>query len=209
MAPPTPQSASDELVARDAKIERPQLPEDVYKFVCADIVDLGMRPSKYGEKQRVLIVFQADKLINKPGHPMHGKRYEIAQSYTLSLNESSYLSKFLERWRGKKFTDKERKGGWNLMRLIGACGRGQVVHNHVGEDTYANIDPMMKLPQEEWFEVSPDFVRAKDREQDKGHAVPRENRRVSSDGQLARDLEAEPLDNFKKSLEEGDDDLPF
>ena len=134
-----------ELYAKDERPPRKLPPADQYTVVCCDIDDLGLKDKSYqgrpqGKQRRIGIVFQLDH-----PHPDTGKRFEQTEYFWLSLGEKAMLTKFLETWRGKAFTEDERKGGWNLMNLIGACGLGTVTQVSKDGKVYANMNTVVKL----------------------------------------------------------------
>jgi hypothetical protein len=97
-------------------------------------------------------------------NPKTQKPYEVSQIYTLSLHEKAKLCGHLEAWRGRKFTDEEKRG-FDLEKLIGVPCQLQVVH-HVkdGGTTYANIQAIVPLSKGQTrLRVPDDYQRRKDR----------------------------------------------
>ena len=146
------------LIAKDEGKSFTPHPAGPAQFVCADVHDEGYREGMYGTKREVRIVFVSEYLQDD------GKPYEHSAWFTLSLNEKSNLSKLLESWRGKPFTDEERNGGWDIMRLIGVNAYVQIMHEPKKTGgTKAVISSIMKLPPKmEKREIPGDFVRVKD-----------------------------------------------
>jgi len=94
----------------------------------------------------------------------HGRRFDVARVYTLSLHERAALRKDLESWRGRKFTEIELDG-FDLERLIGVNAQVQVTQD-LSDDgtTYANVSTVVP-PGKGAPKLAPlDYVRAKDRQ---------------------------------------------
>jgi hypothetical protein len=155
-------------MSRDKRPDRETAPEGLQQGVCCDVVDLGLRVTPWGPKEKVEIRWILDSVDSK------GRGFMVSARYTNSLNEKATLRRHLEAWRGKKFTPEEVKNGWDLEKLLGANGQLQVVHK-LGEDgtTYANVHTVVPLgkgmPK---MEIPSSYVRAKDRNQTtaSGHA---------------------------------------
>lgn len=153
------------LMARRPPKTYTQAPEGLHRAVCVDVVNLGIVQGAYGPKHKVRIVWQLDAVDET-----HGRRYDVARVYALSLHERAALRKDLESWRGRKFTEQELDG-FDLDKLLGANAQVQVTHD-LSDDgtTYANVGtvvaPIKGLPK-----LAPlDYVRAKDRQQRPGTA---------------------------------------
>jgi hypothetical protein len=146
------------LIARRPPKTYAQAPEGLHRAVCCDVVNLGVVQGAYGPKHKVRIVWQLEAV-----DPTHGRRFDVARVYALSLHERAALRKDLESWRGKKFTEAELDG-FDLEKLLGANAQVQVTHDlSDGGETYANVStvvaPIKGLPK-----LAPlDYVRAKDR----------------------------------------------
>ena len=65
---------------------------------------------------------------------------------TASLGKKANLRKFLETWRGRKFTDDELKG-FELAKLAGLGCLITLVHSERNGAVYANIEGCAKLPK--------------------------------------------------------------
>jgi hypothetical protein len=147
--------------ARGTTDEYELAPQGVHPAVCADVVELGMQDTPWGPKEKIRLVWQIGELDSK------GKRHTVVKLYTLSLHKKANLSLDLESWRGKKFTEDERKEGFEIENVLGANCLLNVQHNAATEGrTYANVVAIMPLTKgAEKLSISPDFVRRKDRDQ--------------------------------------------
>lgn len=120
-------------------------PEGVAQAVIVDVVDLGKVKSTFGDEEKlthkIAVVFQIDERRDD------GQRFHIWKRYTLSLHERATLRKDIETLRGRKFTPEEVEDGFETEDMVGWNALVTVVHNQVGDRTYANITavaPLMK-----------------------------------------------------------------
>jgi hypothetical protein len=126
-----------------------QLPSAGLHFaICFNEIDLGLQKvvTADGEKimGKVIIGWEIDETI--PDGDYKGKRFCIWKKYTKSLHSKSNLKKDLESWRGRAFTDDEKKG-FDLDNVVNKGCMLNVVHTVYNGKTYANIasiSPLMK-----------------------------------------------------------------
>ena len=127
--------------------------------ICIDVIDLGLMSGMYGPKQKIKLIF-ALMQAKEDGTPL-----TIGQMYTMSLHEKSKLGQHLVSWRGAPFTLEEKSSGFDIEKLVGAPAFINIVHVTKGENTYANIDSIMRLPQGMQVPAIPtDYVRELDRQ---------------------------------------------
>lgn len=150
------------IYARRKESQFDPAPEGLHAAVCVDVWDewTEERPAEWGgglmDKTRIVwMIEEANPKTNKP--------FEVSQIYTLSLHEKSNLCKHLEAWRGRKFSDEEKRG-FDLEKLIGANCQLQVIHRVTEGGTYANVQaivpPAKGAPR---LSVPMDFVRHRDK----------------------------------------------
>jgi hypothetical protein len=89
-----------------ADFEKP--PAGTQAGVCTNYVDIGMQTGKFGEKHKLVILFEIE--ARKTKGEFAGKRFVVSKEYGVSLNEKSTLRKDLESWRGRPFTAEELAG---------------------------------------------------------------------------------------------------
>lgn len=163
------------IIAKENRREWTQPPEGLFQAVCADVVDLGLVKTEWGDKPKVRLLFQLG-LFNEDGvteslnHDTDPpKRFEVRRDFGLSLSEKSALRPFLESWRGKKFT-KDELDGFDLERLLGVNCQVQLIHNITEQGkTYANIQAAVPLGRGMLkMHVSEGYVRVKDRAKEQG-----------------------------------------
>lgn len=120
-------------------------PEGTHQGVCVDIIDKGEMPNAFkpGTTQhKIAIAWQINETRDD------GKRYLVYKRYTLSLGDLATLRHDLESWRGKPFTEEERRG-FDVEKLLGANALLNIQHRKSadGLKTYANVmavTPLMK-----------------------------------------------------------------
>jgi len=130
------------------------MPAGNHIAICNMVVDLGnqlVRSERYGDKvkRQVWIRWETPQeeitFTDKDGNERTGPRV-IGQAYTLSLHENSALRPVLESWRGRAFTEEERRG-FDVTKLLGAPCLVNVIHAESGGKTYANIGSVSPLPK--------------------------------------------------------------
>lgn len=111
---------------------------------CFRIIDLGTQTFQVkGETKQAhqcLLTWELGKTMSD------GKPYTINEKFSLSLNEKSRLSAILEGWRGIKFTDEQRRGGFDIQQMLGKLCFLNVVHSNRGDKTFANVASAMPVP---------------------------------------------------------------
>lgn len=124
------------------------VPEGLHPAVCWVVCDLGIQRKGGqfpGESRQVYLGFEiSDKFIEfeKDGTTQRGPM-RIGMTITNSLNERANLRKYLEKWRGRPFTEVELKG-FDLGKLVGLSCQLVVTHTTKGDKTYANIDNILR-----------------------------------------------------------------
>ena len=155
------------IIARRPRSTYTAAPEGLHAAVCVDVVDLGIVQGAYGAKHKVRVVWQLD-LVDED----HGRRFDVARVYTLSLHERAALRKDLESWRGRKFTEVELDG-FDLEKLLGVNAQVNVTQD-LSDDgaVYANVSTVVP-PVKGAPKLTPrDYVRAKDRQQPSANGRP-------------------------------------
>lgn len=171
----------------EGMVDFPTHPEGQFAACCIDIIEHFGVETKYGTKDKIQLRFYT----GEQGRTSEGDLVDIWVKHfcNRSFHPDSNLRRFLEAWRGRKFTSEEA-GGFDIEKLVGVNALIQVGWNETDKKTYANIVSIMALPKA-MPPVQPpeDYVRAKDREDDE------------DEGGAHR--ESEP------PVTEPDDDLPF
>lgn len=136
-------------------------PEGPQRLVCCDVVDHGMLTDTFGKtKHKGTIVWQSEHPI--PDGEAAGKPFIVQRRFTLSLHEKAELRKYLESWRGRKFTAEELHS-FDLERLIGANAYAQVIQMQKPRGVFAEVIAIMPLPAGQAKLTVRDYIRVQDR----------------------------------------------
>lgn len=133
------------LIAKDTGGERTfeLAPAGAYAARCFRVIDLGTQTfSVMGETKmahQCLITWELSKQM------ADGRPYTINEKYTVSLHEKAKLRQVLESWRGRKFSEAERKG-FDLKNILGKVCFINIVHTERGDKEFANVASVMPVP---------------------------------------------------------------
>lgn len=140
------------LIAKDkGGTDYEPLAGGMHHAVCYGIVDLGTQPTnnpQFKPSRKVAFLWEVPSeriQFEKDGVKKDLPR-GISAIFTLSLSQKSKLRPMLESWRGRPFTSAELDG-FDLTHVLGANCFLNVVHNHKGDKTYANVasvNPLVK-----------------------------------------------------------------
>lgn len=128
------------------------VPAGSYVARCISVIDLGTQTSngKFGEKSAHKVrlsweVFGEDE--DGQALVVNDMPMTASKEYTVSLHEKAALRKDLAAWRGRDFTDEERRG-FDVDKLLGVYALINVTHD-VGSNgkTYANVAGISPLPK--------------------------------------------------------------
>lgn len=145
-----------------ADFERELPPAGLHRAVCVDVIYLGYESYSWGGKEitneKIRLVWELDP--ETAGMHSHFENpHRITNKYTLSIHDKANLTKDLVSWRGKKFTDEEKKG-FDVEQLVGVACLINVVHSDDGD--WANLGAIMP-PQKDRLEPSGAYIRVADR----------------------------------------------
>ena len=162
---------SDLIIKEDPSLY-PVPEEGLHAAVLVDAVDLGQLETPWGAKHKVSLIFELQTVDDD------GKHYVIGKRFTRSLNDKATLRKFLEKWRGSKYTPSELTQGVDLENLIGLNATLFIVHNETNEERiFANIESILPYKNSKgvisYYDLLPSgqYIRVKDRE---GYKEPAE-----------------------------------
>lgn len=135
-------------------------PEGHTKFVLVDVVDLGWKPTNFGDKQMVKLVGEIEELMPDDKGP-----YLVSDRYNASLFDKSHLRIIVEALLGRALTEAE-VNDFDLDVLIGKCCTINVEHyTNDRNQTFANIRGAFKLKPKDGEPLQPSghYIRIKDR----------------------------------------------
>jgi len=128
---------SSDLIITEDPSNYPVPDEGLHSAVLVDAVNLGTLETPWGPKEKVSLIFELQSTDED------GKHFIVGKRFTRSLNEKAALRKFLEKWRGMKYTPAELQQGVDLENLIGMSATLFIVLNETDERTYANIESVL------------------------------------------------------------------
>ena len=172
--------------------------EGVHAAVLADVVDLGVVPTSFGNKHKVQFIWLTDEADKE------GRTKYVFQRFTASLHEKSGLRKAI-----KGFTKRDIPAdlkSFDIESLIGTQTALVIQHNEAPDGKiYANVTGYMRPSAK--VTIPGDFVRRKDRPANSGGFDKGARKPVQSAGggrAVAAAVLAPPA-----SQPIGDDDIPF
>jgi len=120
----------------------PSVSVGVHKARCVKAIDLGTQKKdfegKISWKREVMIIWEVPEQLNDTSEPL-----TISKWYTLSLHEKSNLGIDLTSWRGRPFSEMEKKG-FDISKLIGVSCMINVIETEKGKRKISSVMPMAK-----------------------------------------------------------------
>jgi hypothetical protein len=125
----------------------PLQPAGTHLAVLFQLVDLGTQQVTYEGKtkavRQVKLVFE---LHGEEAKLSDGRPMAISKTFSRSGHEKSGLRLFMEKWRGKKFTDEEI-AEFDFRTMLGKPCLLNVVHKDMTNGTMAQIEGASRLMQ--------------------------------------------------------------
>ena len=120
----------------------PTVSVGVHKARCVRVIDLGTQQNDYqGQiswKRQVMLIWEVPSETNNKGEPL-----TISKFYTLSLNEKANLANDLVSWRGRPFTETEKKA-FDISKVAGKpCSINDIL-NQNGKPKVSTVMPIGK-----------------------------------------------------------------
>ena len=120
----------------------PTVSVGVHKARCVRVIDLGTQQNDYqGQiswKRQVMLIWEVPSETDNKGEPL-----TISKFYTLSLNEKANLANDLVSWRGRPFTETEKKG-FDISKVVGKPCSINVILNQNGKPKVSTVMPIGK-----------------------------------------------------------------
>lgn len=89
---------------------------EIVDAVCVDVIELGVVPTDYGDKNQVKFVFEINKSKD------NGYRHCVSRTFNISFHEKSSLRAALKGWRARDLNKTELINGIDLKSMRGeAC----------------------------------------------------------------------------------------
>ena len=120
----------------------PTVSVGVHKARCVRVIDLGTQQNDYqGQiswKRQVMLIWEVPSETDNKGEPL-----TISKFYTLSLNEKTNLANDLVSWRGRPFTETEKKA-FDISKVAGKPCSINVILNQNGKPKVSTVMPIGK-----------------------------------------------------------------
>ena len=120
----------------------PTVSVGVHKARCVRVIDLGTQQNDYqGQiswKRQVMLIWEVPSETDNKGEPL-----TISKFYTLSLNEKANLANALVSWRGRPFTETEKKA-FDISKVAGKPCSINVILNQNGKPKVSTVMPIGK-----------------------------------------------------------------
>ena len=120
----------------------PTVSVGVHKDRCVRVIDLGTQHNDYqGQiswKRQVMLIWEVPSETDNKGEPL-----TISKFYTLSLNEKANLANDLVSWRGRPFTETEKKA-FDISKVAGKPCSINVILNQNGKPKVSTVMPIGK-----------------------------------------------------------------
>ena len=120
----------------------PTVSVGVHKARCVRVIDLGTQQNDYqGQiswKRQVMLIWEVPSETDNKGEPL-----TISKFYTLSLNEKANLTNDLVSWRGRPFTETEKKA-FDISKVAGKPCSINVILNQNGKPKVSTVMPIGK-----------------------------------------------------------------
>ena len=120
----------------------PTVSVGVHKARCVRVIDLGTQQNDYqGQiswKRQVMLIWEVPSETDNKGEPL-----TISKFYTLSLNEKANLANDLVSWRGRPFTETEKKA-FDISKVAGKPCSINVILNQKGKPKVSTVMPIGK-----------------------------------------------------------------
>ena len=119
----------------------PSVSVGVHKARCIKVIDLGTQKNEFEGnitwKRQALVIWEVPEQTSETSEPL-----TISKFYTLSLHEKSNLGIDLTSWRGRPFSETEKKG-FDISKLIGHTCLLNVIQGNKNN----KIGSIMPLPK--------------------------------------------------------------
>ena len=120
----------------------PTVSVGVHKARCVRVIDLGTQQNDYqGQiswKRQVMLIWEVPSETDNKGEPL-----TISKFYTLSLNQKANLANDLVSWRGRPFTETEKKA-FDISKVAGKPCSINVILNQNGKPKVSTVMPIGK-----------------------------------------------------------------
>lgn len=134
------------IAKREGNSNIPKLENGVYTAISSMLIDIGPQKSTLDNNIRRKFIM----IWNIVGEFIEVNNEKLprvmSKEYTLSLNEKSNLTKDLQAWRGKAFSEEELQG-FDILTVMNKPCQLQIINEEKNGKTYNNISAIMAMPK--------------------------------------------------------------
>lgn len=112
-------------------------PKGTIDAVCIDVIDLGVRPTPWGDKHQEKLVFEIDAVKE------NGYRFIVSRIVNISNHEKSTRRMLLDKWLAQSSSQIAIARGIRGQSLIGMPARIVLKHVEKYGQTYINIKEIL------------------------------------------------------------------
>jgi len=127
----------------------------VFAATLADVVDLGLVPTKYGTKAKVRLVWVLGS------NDSEGRPFRVMRQFNATLNDRGDLYKAV-----KDILSTAPPVPYDIETLIGKSNQLVIIKETVGDKIFVNVKGILPLGNLTAPKIPADFVRAKDKKKD-------------------------------------------
>jgi len=122
----------------------------LHKSRCVRMIDRGTHKNEqYGNWNRqFMAMFELPEYLIESGDHQ-GEPLSVCLFFNLTIGEKSKLRPLLVGWLGRGLTEKEDLEGYEVFDLIGKPAYLNIIHAKSGDKTYANIQSIIPLKEED------------------------------------------------------------
>lgn len=131
-------------------------PEGPQPAACYGVVLMGTFDGPFGKKKKIRLMYE----LHGDEKMSDGRPFVISADFNFSSNEKASLRLFIEKWRGRNYTNSELKetNGLPISKLVGQPAYMDIVHETKDDRTYANIQTIMRPPPGTKIDLHNDLV---------------------------------------------------
>ena len=197
------------IIAKKGDEDFEKAPAGTHAARCYQVIDIGTQKGEYNGipnyKHKVLLGFELSDELMEDRRP-----FSVSGFYTLSLSKKGNLRPLLEGWRGVPFSETEALG-FDISKLLGQPCILTVVHNTVGDKTYANILSISKPMKGMEIKpaVNPLIEFSLETDMDKFNDLPQWIQKIISKSVEMNKVEEPVKANNNITIDDFNDDIPF
>lgn len=120
-------------------------PKGYATCVCTRLIDTGTHWNEAKQKyqRKLMIGFESEKLMQTGDYA--NEPFLLFSNFNYSMYQNSHLCKFIEDWRGKRFSSQDEADNFDLRKVLKQPAFVNVTHSDDGR--YVNIQTIGPVPE--------------------------------------------------------------